>query len=47
MLGSRTLYWSMIFSTSFCFSRRSSLSFSLQKDIKVKQSIRVKDEGTE
>lgn len=31
-LGSRTLYWSMIFSTSFCFSRRSSLSFSLDKN---------------
>lgn len=31
MLGSKTLYWSMIFSTNFCFSRRSSLSFSLGK----------------
>lgn len=30
-LGSRTLYWSMIFSTNFCFSRRSSLSFSLKE----------------
>lgn len=36
MLGSRTLYWSMIFSTSFCFSRRSSLSFSL-RDIRTEQ----------
>lgn len=32
MLGSRTLYWSIIFSTNFCFSRRSSLSFSLKEN---------------
>lgn len=27
--GSSTRYWSMIFSTSFCFSRRRALSWSL------------------
>lgn len=32
MLGSRTRYWSIIFSTNFCFSRRSSLSFSLKRN---------------
>lgn len=39
MLGSRTLYWSIIFSTNFCFSRRSSLSFSLKENTR---SIRTK-----
>lgn len=48
MLGSRTLYWSMIFSTNFCFSRRSSLSFSLQKKHKASpQGCWAEDEETD